>query len=354
MKKNNSLQILRTIAAGFVIIDHAIGMLISKNILTNKVDNLRWNIGGLGVCIFFIISGYIMMETTKGKRGSANQIIDFLRNRMVRIVPMYWIATTTSLILVTLHKQVYNIDEIIKSYLFIPYANRDGIFAPLLPVGWTLNFEVFFYFVFSITLLFKNRRSSWIIYILFLGLCYHGYMTSSHYGESLPSSPFEFLVQPIILLFAVGMMLSEFKDPFKKLLEFINAGYIIYSLFIGQLLLCAIFCIPSAKPFSMQIVWWIPSILLVFHAIVNPIPINSRFQHLLCHLGDASYSTYLFHVFAIAITAKILICGNLVSSLIFLPASFVTSNLMGLLVDRTVAIPLTSYIKKKIHVLPHC
>ena len=46
----------------------------------------------------------------------------------------------------------------IASYLFYPYVRPDGWGAPLLGVGWTLNYEVFFYTLFGL-LIFLQRRT---------------------------------------------------------------------------------------------------------------------------------------------------------------------------------------------------
>src|SRR4051812_17970070 len=42
-----------------------------------------------GVDIFFVVSGFIMWTTIQGARQSP---LGFLRQRIVRIVPLYWLA----------------------------------------------------------------------------------------------------------------------------------------------------------------------------------------------------------------------------------------------------------------------
>src|SRR6185437_15681181 len=74
----------------------------------------------------------------------------FLEDRVIRIVPMYWLMTTVKLAglfvipWVALHSDT-QLWHTIASYLFIPARNAAGDHLPLLPVGWTLNFEMFFY-----------------------------------------------------------------------------------------------------------------------------------------------------------------------------------------------------------------
>ena len=73
----------------------------------------------------------------------------FAVKRIIRIVPIYWIITAVKLLAVifatsfVLHAQL-DFVYILKSYFFIPAMNAEGKLNPLLGVGWTLNFEIFF------------------------------------------------------------------------------------------------------------------------------------------------------------------------------------------------------------------
>lgn len=56
--------------------------------------------------------------------------------------------------------------EIIKSLLFIPYESVNDKWHPVLGQGWTLNYEVFFYLVFGLSLYF--RRGLPIVFSTFI------------------------------------------------------------------------------------------------------------------------------------------------------------------------------------------
>ncbi|MFX5785380.1 acyltransferase family protein, partial [Acinetobacter baumannii] len=49
---------------------------------------------GIGVDIFFVISGFVMYYLMHDRFGSATVAGDFLRRRLIRVVPLYWICTT--------------------------------------------------------------------------------------------------------------------------------------------------------------------------------------------------------------------------------------------------------------------
>jgi exopolysaccharide production protein ExoZ len=103
----------------------------------------------------------------------------FSHRRVIRIVPMYWLATTVKLVVMVLagefvlHARLSPLDTVM-SYLFLPTRNSDGNVFPLLGVGWTLNFEMLFYLLFALALSLRASvfkfvctglfiRSSWLL-----------------------------------------------------------------------------------------------------------------------------------------------------------------------------------------------
>ena len=79
----------------------------------------------------------------------------FLLKRIFRIVPLYWILTLGVFALAifvpdVLNNTTANIVHLIKSLFFIPFDKNGTGHFPILFLGWTLNFEVIFYFLFSL------------------------------------------------------------------------------------------------------------------------------------------------------------------------------------------------------------
>jgi peptidoglycan/LPS O-acetylase OafA/YrhL len=56
-----------------------------------------WSNGGTGVDIFFVISGLVMVLAAGRLAGSPAAGRIFLRQRITRIVPLYWIMTSVKL-----------------------------------------------------------------------------------------------------------------------------------------------------------------------------------------------------------------------------------------------------------------
>ncbi|RYG23519.1 MAG: acyltransferase, partial [Burkholderiales bacterium] len=142
MTKLYSVQYLRAAAALLVVVAHAFSYQMGLG------NPLVVEAGEVGVTLFFAISGFIMVHVTGPGSFSAG---DFLVRRIVRIVPLYWLFTALAASLAVLapalfKTTVFTWPHFIQSLLFIAHEapNRGGT-SPLLSLGWTLNYEAFFY-----------------------------------------------------------------------------------------------------------------------------------------------------------------------------------------------------------------
>jgi peptidoglycan/LPS O-acetylase OafA/YrhL len=120
---------------------------------------VNWENGAAGVDIFFIISGFVMVISSRRFVDRAGTWLIFLRHRAVRIVPLYWLLTTVKIIAVAILGGVVlrtglGFNFVTGSYLFLPVTDSAGHFRPVLPVGWTLTYEFLFYLLFAAALLF--------------------------------------------------------------------------------------------------------------------------------------------------------------------------------------------------------
>ena len=144
-----SVQICRGIAAWLVVFHHIYTQKYAD--WNNGEYPFLWffsNKGAFGVDLFFIISGFIMYITLSRKNYTARE---FIIHRLLRIVPAYWVYTCIILILSKIFidefsSTSWNYKSLGLSLMFIPNENPSGLgWYPLLTVGWTLNFEIFFY-----------------------------------------------------------------------------------------------------------------------------------------------------------------------------------------------------------------
>ncbi|MCW9533237.1 acyltransferase family protein [Klebsiella oxytoca] len=103
--RNYSIQALRAVAAIFVVVDHTLTQFNLYNLnagYAGKILSNLENLGLIGVYIFFIISGYIMSMTTNNKPSGFNSAAIFIKKRLIRIYPTYWIWLSIMVVLVML------------------------------------------------------------------------------------------------------------------------------------------------------------------------------------------------------------------------------------------------------------
>ena len=115
-----SIQYLRGVAAMSVALFHT-----SVNMPAFAwPSSLARDFGDCGIDVFFVISGFVMFFVTKDNSMSSRT---FLLRRIIRIVPLYWLATILYLILFLASGYGRAIEvvfsHIVQSMLFIPHAN---------------------------------------------------------------------------------------------------------------------------------------------------------------------------------------------------------------------------------------
>lgn len=153
--KLNNIQVLRAFAAGVVVLFHA-GYVLPFMART---------FGSFGVDVFFVISGYIMARILDPASPSSSDF--FFRRRLIRIVPPYWFFTILLYLAAMRVPQLMgstraSFGELLKSLFFIPFVKASGITQPLLFIGWSLNYEMFFYVALALGLLLHKRLGVWI------------------------------------------------------------------------------------------------------------------------------------------------------------------------------------------------
>jgi peptidoglycan/LPS O-acetylase OafA/YrhL len=243
--KLHVIQALRAIAAWLVVADHAL-LDVTHNELRNPATHVAWAMGNIGVYVFFVISGFIMVHICWDEFGRRGAAANFLRRRIIRIVPLYWLATIAALAfhkVSATHGAHAGWLDLVQSLLFIPYRDEDGHWAPILAQGWTLNYEMLFYAIFAAAVALRRQ-----IALPAIGGTL-GFFTLV--GALLPAGILAYLSSPIVLWFVLGIGLAVvwrwrgFAEPKRlarsaKFLEFFGdasySTYLVHGLVLTMLL----------------------------------------------------------------------------------------------------------------------
>lgn len=255
-----------------------------------------------------------------------------------KIVPVYWIATTVMLLGIIFGlfpNAQLDLWHVIASYLFLPATSpATGDIWPLLVPGWTLNYEMAFYALFTIALFISNERNrvaliiSLLIAIAFAGLTFSPELVA-----------IRFYSNQIVLEFAAGAWLGLL---WKQHRYWLRHGQILIVLSLIGFVIASF----QNSDANRALIFGVPSFLLVAGVlgVEHGKPIKSWSAPLI--LGNASYSIYIWHTLAISVTSKIgaLIGLPLVAAIAFNIAGGV---LTGLAAYGVLEEPLRKLLNRK-------
>ena len=264
----------------------------------------------------------------------------------MRIYPIYWIITLTVLcFFLGIPEFANNTDlslgRLIVSLLLLPQNDK-----PILDVGWTLIYELYFYFLFSIAIWFKPKHS---VPILSTWL----FVTILHFSKivKFPSSFFwlNLVFGNMNLEFVLGCLAAyiviKYNHKIGKyrwiLLGIANLGYII----LGMLLAWGNIEFERVTTFAVL------AALLIIAATSIDLKDSPKIPQIFTYLGDASYSIFLTHDPLISATTKLLQKANLGKYFdsFFAPALVALITVIaGCIFYSLVEKPLTVYLRKNI------
>lgn len=295
-KRLDFLQALRGLAALAVVLWHG------SRFISPYYEGLGWQLfgagGSMGVDLFFVISGFIMTYTTRER----NNAYEFAVKRFSRIWPIYVIVTLAYILAMkgfVFWLDPQNITKFLVTLTFVPLHIDEALVIqlPALGVGWTLNYEAYFYLIFGLSLLCGSYRwfafFGWIALSLFLvplmaGVSEPSFSPLVNYGFSIPYMALA--TNPIIWLFVAGVLIGLIYQsrlsvsPFNAVLMVLAASTMYVFQYAGNFhashgllqggasAVILVFCLSIA---SKSIVITVPRPLIV--------------------LGDVSYSLYLLH-----------------------------------------------------------
>jgi exopolysaccharide production protein ExoZ len=336
-----ALQALRGMAAILVVCSHSIITSIDKFGGDPNSGQFGHSLGSIGVRVFFLISGFVMIYCHEGDFGQPGSQRAFTLKRLIRIVPLYWITTLIYYVKLRTMRQEAGFLSLTLSLLFIPYQKVGDIFGmPLYVVGWTLQYEMFFYLIFAIALYF---RTSFGIMLIVAAICS---MICMQIGGLFGNqNTLSYLGQPITLYFVGGVLIGLVRrhGNIKYKWRPNSAGAFIFA--SGILILAAIILQRSDDAKFVE-----PGACLIAFsicAVASEGYSTDRFSTVAKYLGDATYSIYLTHSFILGFSGRIV--GRLLPSLplgCFIALMVPATVVVGLLTYRVVEKPIMGGLKR--------
>jgi peptidoglycan/LPS O-acetylase OafA/YrhL len=277
-KKIYSIQMLRGIAALSVVIAHS-----SHKISQMGVENtFGFSFLGFGVDIFFIVSGFVMMYITDRNGTAVNNdylrlVSSFIKDRVIRIIPLYWFFTLLSLCVFLVLPDMVNSSGggtgIIQSFLLLPVPTGTKF---LIQNGWTLTYEFLFYIPFA-ALMLSGKYQKIIGVILFFVLIdiLSGIWQSDNFASY--SIKYEFVLGMAIYLFYTGKLYQSLTVAIVAFfLAYLNAGDQGRVFHEGIAAFIVVLIAVSSEKFLLKVIFYLRPLIF---------------------LGDISYSLYLSHPF---------------------------------------------------------
>lgn len=327
------IQALRFIAALLVVVTHASAYVAGRLIEGYPI----WSSGAAGVDVFFVISGFVMVVSSRGLIGRPDGARTFLLRRASRVVPLYWGATTLKIAaVIAAPAAVVNggldIGHIVRSYLFLPSYNEQGLLVPVVGVGWTLNFEMFFYAMFAAGMALRISPTRFVA-VLFSGLS----IVALFRQPDWPAVAFWF--DTIVLEFVAGMFIAHWCMSGVRVPPVFAAALATVG-FVGLLWPWGV------VPDMMRLLTWgMPAVMIVTGvALLEPV-LQGRVPATLISLGDSSYALYLFHPMIAPLAPVLLAKAAMPNAPLSIVLSIALSMAAAIAVYRFGERPLTSLLK---------
>lgn len=340
------LQYLRAFAAGIVVLYHA----YNQAAILFGAGKDRLSFGAIGVDIFFILSGFVMMLVSERREEKA---INFFSRRLLRIIPVYWCMIAlyvASDIIFGPFGFFRSVQQVLYSLaLWAPVHE-----PPVIGVAWTLRFEFTFYVCFAIALVISHQyRGQLAAFGLLVVLALLHYYTGHHpvleQTRNWSGAFYEFIYG--IALYCIWKGNGAF-NPIRSLGAPCSLAVILFAVGLSCIFLLSFGIGGPFVPhfYEKQLAWGLPALIVFFcwFWTLSRNTLSGNAERLLLHYGDASFTLYLIHfpVLAALRTASILqpawqFIGPIGYTVVAVISSFALASLFYMLVER----PLLKYLK---------
>ena len=281
-----SIQVLRGIAALAVVFYHVQWIISKPEYGGLKFESGLFEQGSIGVNLFFVLSGFIIINAHRGDIGVPSRLPHYLWRRFSRVYPIYWVLLSAFIIaaLSGLGRIDFSLDKLGMASSFLLVRLSSDLELPL-KVAWTLFYEIIFYAMFALLIL--DRRIGTVAMLGWL------YVIVTKLGSAnawlMPTSIWN-------LCFFSGMAAGLLDRSLRA-----RTGLVLLPLgLIGLVLLLkfgGIALTPDGQerdPLKFIVLATMLTMIVLGAALADPL-VRAGIPQIVLLLGDASYSIYLTH-----------------------------------------------------------
>ncbi|GJJ01064.1 acyltransferase [Duganella rhizosphaerae] len=309
------VQLLRGIAALLVVLTHARYALL--NTPDMPLADRLFVPGAMGVDLFFIISGFIMHYSTTNFDGSAGYVARFAIKRFARVWPMYAAITLLSVFVLNGGIDYFHVAanrlKFWHSLGMIPFNPRYvPYFSLTLLPGWTLEFEMYFYLVFAVSMLFRRLRwfvlGSWVLLtVILMPLGQRGFEMDVTRDLGYQIGYMSIVTSPFVLEFAAGVLIGWlYQQDWARF----RSAYVAWHV-VGVSVAAALwFSYSFLFSFHGPGKWGLPLMVMVLALALASKTVHLRVPALFLWLGSISYSLYLTHLLSQGLVTRLLITSG--------------------------------------------
>ena len=304
-KKLELIQVFRGLAAIGVLLCHC-DMILEEMFSQQFLSNI-FSFGGAGVDFFFVLSGFIIFYIHAKDIEQPTKVKAFAIKRIIRVYPLYWLVLGLKIASSWLSSydpalKTRTAIEFIKAITLFP-QDKTLIASGFLGVSWTLSFEVFFYFMFGLAIVFPRK-----IILPIVGLWLS--ISLANLIGIVPLDPSSLLdsfwFSQLNLEFALGCLAAHLlqRYQFSHGSFILSFGLFLLSISIAIDIYASTRNLPS--PTEHVIFYGIPFWVLIIGGVTLESEKTIHIAPIFSAIGNASYSIYLMHGFFISNLAKLI------------------------------------------------
>jgi exopolysaccharide production protein ExoZ len=293
IRQIDALQLLRAVAVILVIWCHA------GQVLDFTSSHALPDLGVFGIDLFFVISGFILSLTVLKERKTPGLLAvrEFMKRRFLRIYPIYWLICIATLTRLAFSHHLFDHNWAPAFFLF-PELHYPGQ-TLILGCSWTMNFEIFFYFLLGLMLLKTIKWAVQLLIILLITATAVGSIVGIRHPVAIV------IANPILLEFVFGAIIALL---YARLRRRRVAGIAAAAIGVMATLYFAAHNYPYIASglqmvmvddgaFARVATWGVCAALIVGGTVFWSPSMKSAPGRLFVLLGNASYSIYLTSAF---------------------------------------------------------